>query len=199
MTLLHLLPDLGIDLVGPPLQDTSPQQFKIADFTIDRDARRAICPQGHPSIKWSARTERDGSRALNIQFAAAPCAACPLRAQCTSGQSGRSLHLSAHYELLAARRAEAQSAAFRERMRARPAIEATLSALVRPHGLRHHRYRGEATRATAGRPRATSRTCSKGRRALSSGWSGPWWPAGSGKQRPAPKRWAVCPAWSRRH
>jgi transposase len=136
----------GIDLVGPPLQDTSPNQFKIADFAIDREARRAICPQGHTSVKWSVRTERDGSRAVNIQFAAATCAACPLRAQCTSGKSGRSLHLSEHYELLAARRAEAQTEAFRERMRARPAIEATLSELVRTHGLRRHRYRGEAKR-----------------------------------------------------
>jgi transposase len=138
--------DAGIELVGPPLPDTSPQQFKIADFALDRDTRRAICPQGHASVKWSERTERDGSRAVNIQFAAATCAACPLRAQCTSGQSGRSLHLSAHYELLAARRAEAQTEAFRERMRARPAIEATLSELVRGHGLRRHRYRGEAKR-----------------------------------------------------
>ena len=31
-------------------------------------------------------------------------------------------------------------------MRARPAIEATLSELVRTHGLRRHRYRGEAKR-----------------------------------------------------
>jgi transposase len=136
----------GIDLVGPPLPDTSPNHFKIADFAIDRDARRAICPQGHCSVKWSVRTERDGSRAVNIQFAAATCAVCPLRAQCTTGQSGRSLHLSEHYELLTARRAEAQTEAFRERMRARPAIEATLSELVRGHGLRRHRYRGEAKR-----------------------------------------------------
>src|SRR5205807_652 len=117
-----------------------------ADFAIDRDARRALCPQGHASVKWSERTERDGSRAVNIQFATATCAACPLRAQCTSGKSGRSLHLSEHYELLAARRAEAQTDAFRARMRARPAIEATLSELVRGHGLRRHRYRGEAKR-----------------------------------------------------
>jgi len=135
-----------IELVGPPLQDTSPNGFKIADFAIDRDAKQAICPQGHASVKWSARTERDGSHAVNIQFAAADCAACPLRAHCTTGKSGRSLHLSAHYDLLVARRVEAQTDAFRVRMRARPAIEATLSELVRAHGLRRHRYRGAAKR-----------------------------------------------------
>jgi hypothetical protein len=138
--------DAGIELVGPPLADTSPNQVKIAAFAIDREARQAICPQGHTCVKWSARTERDGSRAVNIQFAAATCAACPLRAQCTTGKSGRSLHLSEHYERLAARRVEAQTKAFQERLRARPAIAATLSELVRKHGLRRHRDRGEAKR-----------------------------------------------------
>lgn len=137
----------AIALVGPPLQDTSPQAFKIAAFAIDREAQQAICPQGHRAVKWSARTERDGSRAVNIQFAAATCAVCPVRAHCTTGTSGRSLHLSEHYELLMARRAEAQTEAFQARMRARPAIEATLSELVRAHGLRRHRYRGTAKRA----------------------------------------------------
>lgn len=137
----------GIELVGPPLPDTSRQAFKIAAFTIDRAARCAVCPAGHRSVKWSARTEPDGSRAVNIRFAAATCAACPLRVHCTTGKSGRSLHLSEHYELVAARRQEAQTDAFWQRMRARPAVEATLSELVRAHGLRRHRYRGAAKRA----------------------------------------------------
>jgi len=137
---------IEVVLVGPPLEDTSPNQFKIADFAIDRDACQAICPAGHCAVKWRGRTDRDGSRAVTIPCAAAPCATCPLRAQCPTSRSGRSLHLSEHDELLVARRAVARTDAFRARMRARPAIEATLSALVRGHGLRRHRYRGEAKR-----------------------------------------------------
>lgn len=136
----------GIELVGPPLADTSKNGFKLADFTIDRAAKQATCPAGQRSTKWAERTERDGSRAVHIQFSAAVCAACPLRAQCTTGRSGRSLSLSEHYERLAARRAEAQTPAFKARLRARAAIEATLSELVRKHGLRRHRYRGTAKR-----------------------------------------------------
>jgi transposase len=139
--------DAGIDLVGPALPDTTPNQLKIADFTIDRAAKRAICPQGHAAVKWGVSPEPDGSQSVHIQFAAAVCAACPLRAQCTTGKSGRSLRLSAHYELVAARRREAQTEAFRARMRARNAIEATLSELVRKHGLPRHRYRGDTKRA----------------------------------------------------
>lgn len=136
----------GIELVGPALEDTSTNQFKIADFVIDREAHQATCPAGHHAVKWSVRTDRDGSRAVNIQFAAATCAACPWRAHCTNSRSGRSLHLNEHHALLVARRAAARTDAFRARMRARPAIEATLSELVRVHGLRRHRYRGEAKR-----------------------------------------------------
>jgi Transposase DDE domain len=135
--------DAGIDLMGPALPDTTPNQLKIAAFTLDRAAQRAICPQGHASVKWGGSLEPDGSQSVHIQFAAA---VCPLRAQCTTGKSGRSLRLSEHYEVVAARRVEAQTEEFRERMRARPAIEATLSELVRKHGLRRQRYRGEAKR-----------------------------------------------------
>src|SRR3972149_808301 len=119
----------GIILMGPPLADTSPNGFKISAFTIDREPNQATCPDGKQAVKWRERTDRDGSKAVNIQFAAAECAVCPTRAQCTTSQSGRSVHLSEHYEILEARRAEAQTAEFREEMRARPAIEATLSEL----------------------------------------------------------------------
>jgi len=136
----------GVELVGPPLADTSPNEFKLADFAIDRAARRATCPAGQRSTKWAERTERDGSRAAHIRFPAAACAGCRLRPRCTGGRSGRSLSLSEHHARLEARRAEARTEAFRERLRARPAIEGTLSELVRAHGLRRHRYRGEAQR-----------------------------------------------------
>ena len=82
----------GIALVGPPRPDTSRHAFKIAAFRIDRAAKCAVCPQGHRAVTWSERTEPDGSRAVNIQCAAAACAACaacPLRAQCTTSKPVR--------------------------------------------------------------------------------------------------------------
>jgi transposase len=136
----------GVRLVGPPLADTSRNGFKLADFAIDRAARRATCPAGAVSARWSERADRDGTRAVSVRFAAATCAACPLRYRCTESKSGRSLHLGEHHERLQARRAEAGTPEFKEETRARPAVEATLSELVRGYGLRRHRYRGEAKR-----------------------------------------------------
>jgi hypothetical protein len=92
------------------------------------------------------RIERDGSRSVQIRFSAAACNACPLKPQCTTSAHGRNLSVSEHYERLVVRRAEAQTPAFRARLKTRAGIEATLSELVRVHGLRHHRYRGDAKR-----------------------------------------------------
>jgi transposase len=136
----------GVDLVGPPLADTSTNGFKLPDFEIDRAARQAVCPAGQVATKWAVRTERDGSSSIQIRFPAAVCNACPLRPQCTTSANGRNLSLSEHYERLVARRAEAQTPAFRDKLKTRAGIEATLSELVRRHGLRRHRYRGDAKR-----------------------------------------------------
>ena len=85
----------GIDLIGPPLADTATNGFKLDDFTIDRDARRAVCPARQVATKWAIRTERDGSQSVQIRFPTAVCAAGPLRPQCTTGASGHNLTLAA--------------------------------------------------------------------------------------------------------
>jgi transposase len=136
----------GIALLGPALPDTSPNTFKIAAFAIDWEARQAHCPAGQTSVKWRRTPDRDGSIAVLIQFRAATCAACPLQPQCTTASSGRSLHINEHHALVAARRAEAQTEPFQHKLWARSAIEATLSELVRVHGFRRHRYRGDGKR-----------------------------------------------------
>ncbi len=138
--------DAKIDLVGPPLPDTSPQEFKLADFQIDRAAKQAVCPVGKPSVKGSERTDRDGTRAVNIQFARVVCAGCPLRPRCTDSASGRSLHVREQYELVHARRVLAQTPAYQQRLHLRAGVEGTISELVRRYGLRQHRYRGEIQR-----------------------------------------------------
>lgn len=137
----------GVELVGPALADNSPQRLKLADFAIEWDARRAVCPAGQTSVRSKLARDRDGSQALRLAFAAATCRACPLRADCTTGQGGRTLHVNEHHARVAARRAEARTAAFQRRLHGRAAVESTLAELVRGYGYRRHRYRGDAQRA----------------------------------------------------
>jgi transposase len=136
----------GVELVGPPPEDSSPNAFKLADFAIDRAAKCATCPAGVRSAKWAIRAERGGGASVQIRFPAAACAACPLRARCTASPRGRNLSLGEHFERLEALRAAARRPEFKERLKARAAIEGTISELVRAHGLRRHRYRGAAAR-----------------------------------------------------
>jgi len=150
--------------------DSSPNEFKIADFTLDHEAKVATCPGGQRSVKWCGHTERDGSAGVNIHFDAKVCALCPLRSRCTTGQGGRCIHVSEHYGILEARRAEAKTEGFWEKMRSRPAIEATLSELVRGYGLRRHRYRGDAKRHFENMLKAAACNLKRLVRALLAGW-----------------------------
>jgi transposase len=135
----------GIQLLGPALRDTSPKPkgFKQADFDIDFQQQVVTCPGGQTSVSWLPRPQEDGHVGAHVLFKH-KCADCAHRALCAPGSSGRSLEISPYYAELTARRREAQTAAFKEEMKNRPAIEGTLSELVRKHGLRRARYRGKA-------------------------------------------------------
>jgi len=136
----------GINLLGIPLADTQgPQGFQQSDFHIDTGAQEAICPARHRSTVWSERTPgAKGPPATLIRFGARTCQRCPFFGQCTTSRQGRSLTLHPYRAALEARRAEAKTDAFRERLHLRAGIEATISELARGHGSRSARYRGKA-------------------------------------------------------
>lgn len=133
----------GINLMGVPLADTqSPAGFRQTDFPIDLAARQATCPAGQHSHVWSEKQDPDGGPPqILIRFASRTCRSCPFFGQCTQSAQGRSLTLHPYRAALLTRRAEAQTAAFREQLHLRAGIEGTISELTRAHGLRHARYR----------------------------------------------------------
>lgn len=137
---------LGINLLGMPLDDTQgPPGFQQSDFQIMAEERRAICPAGQTSQVWGEQQVTPGGPPrILIRFAGRICSTCPFFGKCTRSGQGRSLTLHPYRAALEARRAEAKTEAFRERLRLRAGIEGTISELVRGHGLRHSRYRGEA-------------------------------------------------------
>ena len=134
---------LGITLMGIPLADTQgPEGFRQADFQVDEEARQAICPAGHTSRLWAERhSPGQANPAIQVRFAAQTCQDCPFFGHCTRSRQGRSLTLHPYRTALAARRAQAKTEAFRERLHLRAGIEGTISELVRAHGLRRARYR----------------------------------------------------------
>jgi transposase len=134
----------GVDLKGPIARDTStkPAGFKQRDFVLDVERHVATCPHGQTSVSWLPRAQPDGRVGAHVLFRH-QCDGCPYRALCAPGKSGRNLEISAYHQEIEARRQEAQTATFKEEMKHRPAIEGTLSELVRKHGLRRARYRGK--------------------------------------------------------
>jgi transposase len=144
--------DHAVAVVGPVPPDLSWQAragagFDVACFTLDWNQRRATCPQGKPSVKWSATHDTTGNDIITIRFARADCLACPHRATCTkSGTGPRELTVRPqpqHEALQAARRFQT-TAAFKAQYDVRAGVEGTLSQGLRVCDLRRARYVGLA-------------------------------------------------------
>jgi transposase len=142
----------GVAVVGLVPPDASWQArenagFDLASFTVDWEARRAICPQGQRSTKWSETMDRHGATIINIRFAPKDCRSCPCRADCTSSATNPR-HITVrpkeqHLVLQAARQYQ-RTPEFKAQYDVRAGVEGTLSQGLRVCDLRHARYVGLA-------------------------------------------------------
>ena len=144
--------DFGVDLVGPVARDTSwqaqtQQGFDVACFTIDWEAHAVTCPQGQRSRVWSPGHDAYGNEVIDVRFARADCADCPVRQQCTQAAT-RPRHLKlrvrAQHEALQLARQHQTTAAFKAAYAKRAGIEGTIALATEPYGLRRTRYIGLA-------------------------------------------------------
>jgi transposase len=138
---------LHIDLIGPLPSVTTPQDL-LPDgltrdhFQIDAKNLTVTCPHGcvvdHPTPV---------NNSLQFRFPTAQCATCELHARCCTGKGGRTIGISAYYELTEAAQARQKTEAFKKDYHQhRSGVEGTLSALVRGHGMRVARYIGQKKR-----------------------------------------------------
>lgn len=116
-------------------------RFIKTDFVIDSDAPSATCPAGHTTTTTGFGQDGKGRRVTVLKFDDALCAACPLRARCTTAAHGRWLVLNFHEARLQAARAEQLRAATRRKLRRRSLVERKLAEL-KMHGMGKARYRG---------------------------------------------------------
>lgn len=140
-----------IELIGPVRPNTSPQArleggVTLDMFEIDYEQRLARCVRECESVGWSERLDPAGQTVIQVRFDARTCAACPLYTCCVTGRTdkpkGRTLKIRASHAAVAQRRREQVTPAFQARYRRRAGIEASLSEMVRAHGLRVARYIG---------------------------------------------------------
>jgi len=114
--------------------------FAKTDFTIDLEAGTCHCP--NQQITSDFRSAKAGGGMF--VFATETCAACPLRAQCTRGRSGRTVHVHPQEALLQQARAFQKSPAFAEFRRRRQVVEHRIARLVQL-GIRQARGVGRAS------------------------------------------------------
>jgi hypothetical protein len=123
-----------------PLRPAVPGGYTIDDFTVDEHAGTVTCPNGLTRRLSAKRTATFG----------AGCRGCPLRAQCTTAKTGRSITLHPRDQVLrAARRDWATNPALRDTYRQhRPMVERSIAWLIGPKGrCRKLRYHGTTANA----------------------------------------------------
>lgn len=115
-----------------PVRPAVPGGVTIDDFHVDEQAGTVTCPNA---------VTRPITRNRHAIFGGA-CTGCPLRARCTTSQSGRTLRLHEHDALHRAHRRRAATPDFQAVYRQhRPMVERTIAWLV-AGGNRRLRYRG---------------------------------------------------------
>jgi hypothetical protein len=100
--------------------------FAKTDFQLDLEAATCSCPNQQQTRDFRAAKGGGGM----FVFATKACTACPLRAQCTRGQGGRTVQVHPQEALLQQARALQRSPAFGEVRRRRQVVEHRIARLV---------------------------------------------------------------------
>jgi len=111
--------------------------FPKTAFEIDLEASTCTCPNKQQTRDFRPAKGGGGT----FVFAIETCAACPLRTQCTRGQSGRTIQVHPHEVLLQQARELQASPAFHEARRRRQVVEHRIARLAQL-GIRQARYFG---------------------------------------------------------
>ncbi|WNZ14729.1 IS1182 family transposase [Streptomyces sp. 11x1] len=142
----------GVSVVGPVRSNNTRQSasgggFGKSAFTVNWQAKHALCPTGATSRYWTEGVDNNGRDAIRIRFATATCAPCPVRDQCTrSTQYGRQLTVRPQEQdaVLERVRAEQSTDEWKDRYAARAGVEGTIHQAVATAGVRRTRYVGLA-------------------------------------------------------
>jgi IS5 family transposase len=120
------------------------QRFGPDDFVLAPDGQSLTCPNGH--VTTTAYRSQSGAGRY-FRFSASQCTDCPLAALCRADQVAphhmRQVFISDHRSVLAQARTYSLTPEFRADLKLRSTIERTISNLVRYHGARRARRRGQ--------------------------------------------------------
>ena len=136
--------DLNLDVYVPSKESATPDKFSPADFIQDSEQQTVTCPAGEKS---HYRQRDESQHTTFYRFKQATCVGCPLLDRCLGripqGPFGRTVRKNDYEPEYNAVRAKAATPAYIAVKKEHPKIERKLSELVRRHGARRARYRGQ--------------------------------------------------------
>lgn len=143
--------DYGLDLIGPSRHDNGWQAklgagYAAADFAIDWEQQRAICPMGKMSTSWSPAIDHFKNQVIKIKFGMTDCRLCPSRSLCTNASPPRrtiTVRPQAQHEALLAGRQRMKTKQFAAIYKVRAGVEGTIAQATRSCGIRSARYIGD--------------------------------------------------------
>jgi hypothetical protein len=133
--------ETGATMVAKVPPVTNGGRFPKTDFDIDLLAGRVTCPAGQTTPDARPGKDHKGRPATVFRFAADTCAVCPLRHQCTTSGSGRTVVVGRHHERIEAARAAQSEPDTKALLRRRSKVERKIDHL-QDLGMRKARYRG---------------------------------------------------------
>jgi hypothetical protein len=135
---------LGLEVIVPPSAPAPTGGFPPEAFTWDAAGEELTCPAGKTTRTRQRNTNNTGWK---YRFAARHCNDCPLRQRCFSDpEKGRrrTVIKNDHEAAYRAAREKAETPRYQEVRKCHPRVERKLGELVRWHGGRRARYRGQA-------------------------------------------------------
>jgi Transposase DDE domain len=133
----------GVTVYVPPPPLVETPFFGPEAFVLDAEHGVVTCPGGHQTATKARKARNSG---WQFVFARRHCAACPLQAQCLPTlpqQKGRSVIKNDYQAAYDAARARAATDRYAAVRRQHPRVERKLADIVRYHGGRRSRYRGQ--------------------------------------------------------
>jgi len=134
---------LNLEVFVPPKKPKETAYFSVDDFHWDDEGRKVTCPSGQET---SHRVRNPQGASWIYRFRREICAACPLLGKCLAKlpkTAGRSVTLNDYREEYAAARAKAQTPEYAAVRGVHYKVERKLGELVRWHGGRRARCRGQ--------------------------------------------------------
>lgn len=135
---------LNLEVIVPPPPVQEPKGcFTAEQFTLNEAGDELTCPAGKTTQQRKRNRHDTG---WLFRFSRPVCAACPLQQQCLKKlpqKKGRTVTSNDYAAEYREARAKAQTDAFQEARRQHWRVERTLGEMVRWHGARRARYRGQ--------------------------------------------------------